>query len=223
MSNEDKLAKLGNATPAENVADILSAVVSYFGPLGGPVSVILSGATSSRKVKRVADAVRELAQNFEREKEKISEEYVKGEDFEELLEEAIKRIAGERSKAKVKLYKNLLLRAAKEASPDLFDEQLKFLKVIEGLELEHVYVLWAIANTPDRYVPDVMSSSRLGTLQQRLPQLSERNILFALEQMQNMLLVKASHVSQTIGLENTRDLTPLLTSFGRGLVDYLRG
>jgi len=114
-------------------------------------------------MKRVTDAVKSLAADLKRHKDIISDEYVSSEDFEELLEEGLKRISSERNDTKRTYYKNILLAAAKKSDVNLYNEQLVFLNLLERLLPVHLDILGAIYSNAKLSGP--VSSSRFGNLQ----------------------------------------------------------
>ena len=84
------------STPEEMALDIASFVGSTIPWIGGPVSNVLGRISISRKFARVTDVLKGLVTDLTQFKSDASEEYVKTEDFEELLKHALLKAADER-------------------------------------------------------------------------------------------------------------------------------
>jgi len=65
-------------------------------------------------------------------KSEASEQYVKTEDFEELLENALRKASEERYEEKRRIFANFLIGAI-ESPGESYDEQIRFLRVLEEL------------------------------------------------------------------------------------------
>lgn len=89
------MSTLPLSTPAETALDLLSAVVSLVPWLGGPISGLLSGYSNQRKLKRLRDVLGGVANDLRNFSSKASEDYVKTEEFEDLLEQTLRRVADE--------------------------------------------------------------------------------------------------------------------------------
>ena len=66
----------------------ISAFVSSAIPwIGGPVSNVLGGMLTERKIDRVKEVLTGITEDFKNFKSDVSEEYVRTEEFEDLLDE----------------------------------------------------------------------------------------------------------------------------------------
>ncbi len=73
-----------------------------------PVSNALSGFSNKRRIDRIREVVEGLISDLNGFKSKPSEDYVKTDEFEELLEETFKRVATERNEEKRQVYRSFL-------------------------------------------------------------------------------------------------------------------
>ena len=106
MANEEKEI-IPASTRSETSLDIASLVSSVVPWIGGPVSNVLGGMSLGRKLGRVSEVLQGLAHNLESLQSEVSADYVKTEDFEDLLEQTLKRVAEERNEEKRNLYKRI--------------------------------------------------------------------------------------------------------------------
>jgi hypothetical protein len=124
---------------AETIMNTAAIVTSAVPAIGGPISNILSGISSNRRFERVRLSVLELADRL-RDLTDAQEEYVRSEDFEDLLAEALQRVTQERSSEKRTLYATFLSNSVRDLTVD-YDEKLGFLRVLEALQPRDIRVL----------------------------------------------------------------------------------
>lgn len=107
-------------TTAETALDVTAFVGSAIPWIGGPVSNVLGRMSAGRKMVRGGEVLESIVGDLTDFKSEVSEEYVKTEDFEELLEQILRGTADERNKEKRKIYKSFLLHAI-ESPGELYD------------------------------------------------------------------------------------------------------
>lgn len=127
----------------DTALDVAAFVASAAPWIGGPISNVLGGISTGRKFKRVSEALHGLAEDLRNFKSEVSEKYVKTEDFEELLEETLRRIATERAEEKRRVYRQFLVESIKNPGPP-YDEQLRLLRTLEQIQPAHLGVLLAL-------------------------------------------------------------------------------
>ncbi|MYF28112.1 MAG: hypothetical protein F4169_04490 [Gammaproteobacteria bacterium] len=197
------------------------AIASSFAPwLGGPISGVLSGMSQSRKFDRAAEILRGLADRMAEFESDVSQNYVKTEDFEDLLEQTLRRGAEQRSVEIRKLYRNLLARAIKNPS-DAYDDQIELLRVLEQMNVRHMVMLDALDQLPPPNAHLNMMGSPLQTLCERTG-LSAVEIELALEKLNDLRVTKLNNLNMMMTGAAAQDLRHSITTLGRRLVEYVR-
>ena len=135
--SKDNSKLVPKTSKAETAIDVAAFVGSAVPWIGGPVS--------NERVREVLEGLSSDLADF---KSEISEEYVKTEDFEELLEQTLKRAADERNESKRKIYRAFLTNAI-ESPGELYDDQIRFLRTLEELQPDHLLVIRALSQSPD--------------------------------------------------------------------------
>ena len=123
--NEKELVVASTKTEtALDVASFISSVVPW---IGGPVSNVLGGMSLGRKLGRVSEVLESIANDVQNIESDASKNYVKTDEFEDMLEQALKRVGEERNEEKRHLYKAFLTDAI-ESPGELYDDQLRLLR-----------------------------------------------------------------------------------------------
>lgn len=206
-------------TRIEGALDI-GAVAAGFTPIvGGAISSVLSGMSQTRKLNRVAGMLNELAGDLEEFRSEVSDEYVKTEDFEELLEQILRRAAEERNEEVRALYRKFLFRAI-TAPGDDYDDQLDVLRALEGIRAPHLAVLRALAETPSPEGHRKLMGSPMQTLRGRTG-LSDGEITDAVATLNSIRATKLSNLSMMMTGQGSEALQSSLTAFGRKMLEYI--
>lgn len=215
---EDSKDLIPATTKAETVLDVAAFVGSAVPWIGGPVSNVLSGMSSGRKFARVREVLEGLISDLSDFKSQVSEEYVKTEDFQELLEQTLKRSADERNEEKRQIYRSFLTNAI-ESPGEPYDEQIRFLRSLEELQPDHLKVLRALSKTPD---PDPgMMGSPNQTLRQRLPDLEEKRIEELITQLNDLRVTNMTSLKTMMTGRGAADLRHSITSYGQRFMQYI--
>lgn len=205
-------------TKAETALDIAAFVGSAVPWIGGPVSNVLSGRSWGRKFERVREVLEGLSSDLSDFESKISEEYVKTEDFEDLLEQTLKRAADERNEEKRKIYRAFLTNAI-ESPGELYDEQIRFLRTFEELQPDHLLVVRALSQNPE---PDPgMMGSPNQTLRKRLPEIDEGRISDIVSQLNDMRITNLTSLKTMMTGHGAADLRYSITPYGQRLLKYI--
>lgn len=205
-------------TSAETALDVTAAVVGLAPVLGGPVASVLSGLSGDRRFQRVREVVLELAQRVQ----DLSEEqknYIRSEDFEDLLHETLERVWRERNEEKRRIYREFL-EGAIQSPGQPYDEQLRFLRTLEELQPDHLRILRAMIAEPGE--SPFIGGSRFHTLQQRLPDIEEPRLRDLVAQLEDMRLTTGPLGGMVTG-PSAADLRPVVTEYGQRFVRFLRG
>ncbi len=216
--SKDNSKLVPKTTRAETAIDVAAFVGSAVPWIGGPVSNVLSGMSWGRKFERVREVLEGLSSDLSDFKSEISEEYVKTEDFEELLEQTLKRAADERNEAKRKIYRAFLTNAI-ESPGELYDDQIRFLRTLEELQPDHLLVIRALSRSPD---PDPgMMGSPNQTLRQRLPALNDDRISEIISQLNDLRITNLTSLKTMMTGRGASDLRHSITSYGQHFLKYI--
>jgi hypothetical protein len=111
----------------------------------------------------------------------VSSEYVRSEDFEDLLEETLRTAARERSADKRKVYRDFIVNAIREPG-EQYDAQLEILQIITRMSPEHLRVLAAI-NQPPAAKPTFYTGPPLSVVVKRLDDMNAEIIARIVEDL----------------------------------------
>ena len=204
----------------EQIAGVLSIVTSAIPTLGGPVSAILNGYVTKRKFDRMADVINQLADDLKDYKDDASEQFVATEDFEDLLDDTLRKVASERSEEKRTVFKNLLRVAIKECDAN-YDEHLRILRILEQMQPDHILLLKALSQDPNNSTADRFSSSPREILQRRLP-FDTRHLTDLVEQLEDLRVIRLlSSFNTKMTSSGARDLKSSVTPLGARLMKYI--
>jgi hypothetical protein len=209
------------STGAENVLDIAATVSSLVPWIGGPLSVVLSGMSLSRKLNRVREVLTEMAEKIQGLESEASKKYVETDEFQELLEKTLRQSADERSEEKRKVYAAFLAGAI-QSPGEPYDEQVRFLRTLEQLQPDHIRMLNALMQSPDPD-PHAYTSSISATLQRRLPEMSADRIRDLAAQLTDMRLADLGSLNTMMTPRGAAELRPRVTDYGRRFTAYIQG
>jgi hypothetical protein len=217
----DPPADFPSKVPAETALDISATAASIAPWIGVPISNILGGISTGRKLSRVNTCLQELGRQIEAVHDEAAESFVKTEDFEDLLEETLRRVAMERNEEKRRLYGDFLVNNV--GCPDLeYERRLKLLKTLENTQSSHIAVLKALAQPPTQSEVDRSMGSIGETLRSRLPDVAEQlnTITEELERLDLASnLAKSLHTMMTA--RGAAELHNRISPFGREFMEFL--
>src|SRR5713226_6248336 len=101
---EDDPKSLPATTRSETALDALAVLVSVVPWIGSPISNIVSGISTGRKIARVREVLLRLAHDLAGFESEAAKAYVKTDEFEELVERTVRQAADERSNEKRRVY-----------------------------------------------------------------------------------------------------------------------
>jgi hypothetical protein len=204
-------------TRDEKIIEVVGTVSSLAPLLGGPLSSILMGISGDRRFDRVRKTIIDLAERLG-DVQADREAFVRSEDFEDLLIETVQRVAAERDAGKRQAYRNILLNAVRDAGQS-YDETLRFLRVLEQLQPDHVEVLRAYDAKPPE-ANTLIGGSRRQTLGNRLREMLAEHIDDLVLQLEDLRLTTGSLHGIVTG-PSAVDLRPLITPFGRRFLTHV--
>ena len=192
---------------------------------GGAVSNVLTGWSQARRMARVREVLEHLARDLTATRQAIREDYIRSDEFEDLLDQTLRRVAAERHEAKRRLYAAFLAGAV--TSPgEPYHEQLRFLRTLEELQPDHIRIIGAMLQEPPR---DSGASGGMGSISQtlrlRLPDIPPDRIADLAEQLAVELRVATTDRQVLNGMMSghaAEDLRDRFTPYGKRLVSYLR-
>jgi len=206
------------STRSETALDMAAFVGSAIPWIGGPVSNVLGGYSAGRKFARVREVLEGLVEDLKEFKSTVSEEYVKTEDFEDLLEQILKRAAKERVDEKRRIYRNFLIDAI-EFPGEPYDEQVRLLRTFEELQLDHFRIIHALSREPDPK-PNMMGSPNQ-TLRSRLPDMPENRIEELINQLNDMRLTNLTSLKVMMTGHGAENLRHSITPYGQRFLKYI--
>ena len=202
----------------DTIADLGAFVSSAVPMIGGPVSNLLSGFSTGRKFERVRDALVEISENLMNFESKVSAEYVKTEDFEEILEKTLRQVGEERTEEKRRIYKDFLITAVKSPG-ESYEEQIRLLRTLEEIQPDHIRVLRAIRQPPAPNPPDM--SSPLRTLDARLPELERERISELVGELNNLRVTDFTALGMNMTGQGAENLQGRITKLGSAIIRYI--
>jgi len=206
------------ATKTETALDVASFVGSAVPWIGGPVSNVLGGMSLGRKLGRVRDVLEGVTKDLGEFKSDVSENYVKTEEFEDLLEQTLKRAGEERNEEKRRLYRAFLTDTI-EHPGETYDDQLRLLRVFEELAPDHIRMLKVMTQEPN---PDPGSiGAPIQTLRRRLPEFDEKRIDELVAQLNDLRVTNLGSLRVTMTGRGAEDLRNVITELGQRILKYI--
>lgn len=217
MTN-DKSNLIPASTSEETALDVAAFVGSAIPWIGGPVSNVLGGVSAGRKLARVREVLSGIVTDLSNFKSEVSEKYVKTEDFEELLEQTLRRVADERNEEKREIYRAFLSNAI-ESPGEPFDDQIRFLRTLDEVQADHLRIIRALSQVPSSK-PGPMGSPNQ-TLKKRLPDISEDRIAELIGQLNDMRVTNMTSLKVMMTGHGAEDLRYSITPYGQRFLNYL--
>lgn len=215
----DALTRIEERDGTEAALEIAAAFASVAPWVGGPISNYVTGKASDRKFRRVADELKKLADDMHRVDSETARQYVKTDEFEDLLEVTMQKIAIERSEEKRKLYRAFLANTA--ASPgEPWTEKQRFLRTIEELEPEHIRLLKALMEEPNPNPASFGFGSMSQTLRKRAPEIANRIEDLARE-LDRMGVTSVGQTGGMMTAQGAEDLRGRVMPYGQRLLKYV--
>lgn len=196
-------------TKRERFAELLAIVSSAAPWIGGPVAEIIGGAATNLKINRVTQFVRDVLEHVEALHTNASEEFVKSEDFIDILEKTTQAVADERQEAKRAFFATFVLNNI--SHPEItYDRRLKCLGVLKQVDTRHIDLLTALLKQPTPQERNMSIGAPSTTIERRAPHL--RDDLRAI-----------IHETNTLGLTAMRDDYLNMNMTGDGAANLQHG
>jgi hypothetical protein len=199
--------------------DVVASFTSVIPVLGGAISNVFSGWSQQRRMERIREVLDGLQRRLVALGARVDDAYVRGQEFEDLLDQTLRRVAQERHEEKRRLYREFLLGAI--TSLARYDEQLRVVRVLEELQLAHIDVLRAVVQEPRPAPGPVHAGAWLPELARRLPSMSEDVVEDLVEQLKDVQILRREET--TIRLPRPGEAAgAVFTRFGQRFVDFIR-
>jgi len=207
-----------SSTKTESRLEITSLISSVVPWIGGPVSNVLSGMSLGRKMKRVSEVLESLASDLSDFKSDVSEKYVNTEEFEDLLEQTLKRVSEERNVEKRQVYKAFLSDVIKSPGQS-YDDQLQQIRTFEQLSPDHLVLLKAIFQEPESDYG--RTGSPVQTLRRRIPEFDDVRIEELANQINDMRITDLGSLRVLMTGRGAADLRSSITNYGEKIINYI--
>ena len=216
-SDEDSRFPTDKTDTAISVASGIASAVPW---LGGVVSSVPSGYGQTRKLNRVQEVLDDLADRLTGFESEVSRDYVRTEDFEELLEHTLRRVADERDSEVRKLYGDFIYKTIVEPSED-YNAHMEVLTRIERLRAVDVVVLHAMLEEPSREELNRLMGSPMQSLGERTG-LDRDTIKAAIENTDDLRMTNLTGSLQTMmTARGAASLQDAVTALGKRVLDYI--
>ena len=196
-----------------------SALVSLVPWLGGAASNVVSGYGQTRKFNRVKELLDGLASRLSDFESDVAKEYVRTEDFEDLLQQTLRRVADERNAEVRNLYVRFIHRAIVEPG-DEYDSQMDVLRAIGRLRGVHLTVMRALRQDPRPDADRKFAGSPSQTLRERTG-LSSEQIKGAVETLNDLRLINLDGLHVMMTGRGSESLQHTVTTLGIQVLDYI--
>lgn len=216
----------GELMPAvDPIVDMLEGsafVISALPVLGGPISSVLSGLSAKRQQERIREVLNQVGRELVATQAEIREEYVRSDEFEDLLDQTLRRVMTERHESKRRLYAAFLAGAIKSPG-EPYHEQLRFLRTVEELQPDHMRIIDAMAQAPPPGGGQGIAGSISQTLRRRLPDLPGDRLADLYGHLTDDLkLIVGSGFNTMMTAHGAEDLRNRVTPYGNRLLAYIR-
>lgn len=218
MSDDERTSVVPGGDAKQIAIDLAAFATSAIPYIGGPISNVLGGIGTVRRINRVRQVVEQLAQDLAGFKSETVEKYVQTEEFEELLERTLRQASDERSDEKRRMYAAFLADDVRAPGPS-YDEKIRFLRILEEIQLDHLIVLKALSAEPDAN-PRMMGSPSQ-TLSKRLPKMTEAHVTGLVSQLNAMGVTNLQSLKVMMTGRGAADLRQSITEYGRRFLKYL--
>ena len=202
---------------ALSAASTISSAVPW---LGGVVSNVISGYGQTRRFDRVQGVLDDLAARLKEFESDVAKDYVRTEDFEEILEHTLRRAADERNADIRKLYVDFIQKVIVEASDD-YDAHMEVLNIINDLRANDIVVLRAMLIEPSEEELERQMGSPLQRLEERTG-VDSATIREVIEKTDTLRITKLSSSLHTMMTgRGAASLAHALTPLGKRVFQYI--
>ena len=214
-----QIAPIG-AQSLDSISSTAASLISDVPWLREAVMSVSGNLPIVRKLDRVKEVLTGIGQDLRGFEGNASRDYVKTEDFQEVLEKTLKQVAEERNQDKQRIYKDFLVGVIKSPGQP-YDEQIVVLRQLQEVQPDHIRILKAMMRPPKQ--TNVMAGSRKQTLNSRLSSYPIANIDDLIGELNSLRLTDATGLTTLVTGPSTEDLRFMVTSPGRKFLRYITG
>ena len=210
---------LDDITAVDHALVVGIAALNAIPYIGGVVATFISEYVPRRKQARLVGFVQDLGRQFEAERERIDDEFVKSSEFDRMAEDVLERVQQVKNEKKLGYWAALLAGVATKDRPSPTDRE-RMIETLDGLRPWNLRLLHVIATTRHG-APDLHMGGVMDTLTWKLPDVSEDDIRRDWADLARFDLVQ-SYPSGTMTAEGAGNLTVRQTNYGHEFVRLLR-
>jgi hypothetical protein len=220
----EKIERYSEGSYIEELHEAAGVLVGMVPVLGSPLQSYITGQANERKAKRLKELFLAIAGDLKGIRDRLSQDYLQTEQFADLLDRTLERVANELHEEKRRVYKNILVGIIRDHDVDAYDEQLRHLRTLETIQPAHIAVLRAIMVKPTEEQLWRMDGSgfKMHTLEERLPSMNQHQIEERVAELNGVGLTDLGNLSTSMTKSGAQDLTTGLTPYGRRFVVFVR-
>ena len=227
LETTDTVTDLANwltaKSDSEGAMEGLAALSSALPVVGGYVTQLVNQKLTDRQARRVAFAVGALEGDIAGLRNDLDQEYVREDEFEELVEIIMDEIQKTRDEERIRILLNILEnQAVTGGARTSLDNVERFLRLLHELSVDSVIVLDAAAKPPGESTLSMMGSTGQ-TIQSRLPSGLAIDIRTAVDElMREGLVISGTKIGITMTAEGAQNTAAILTPMGHQFVSFVR-
>jgi hypothetical protein len=207
-------------TPAVDHALVAGiAALNAVPVIGGVVATFISEYVPRRKQARLVGFVQDLGREFEAERERIDNEFVRSAEFDRMVEDVLDRVQQVKNEDKLGYWAALLAGVATTDRPPASDRE-RMIETLDGLRPSNLRLLHVIATTHEGD-PGLMAGGVMHTLKWKMGDIVEEDIRRDWADLARFDLVQ-SYPSGTMSGRGAGDLSVRQMRYGREFVRLLR-
>ena len=133
------------ATKVELTAEVVSAALSEIPVGGGILSAVAKGFVERRQNRRLNKFLVDLAADLRALEDRVNQEFVGSEEFEDLAEEVFSRATDTRSQARLDAFRALFLNTVIAKKPG-YEDAAEVAALVDGFQERHIVLLRILAD-----------------------------------------------------------------------------
>jgi predicted transcriptional regulator len=194
-----------------NSKEIIRAIlkIGLMGPIGTAIDELFYGIGERLRAKRVEKLVYYLQEELEKmEIEKVNTEYLKSEEFHDLLLRVIDKSVRTRHDEKIRIFSKILSGSIFSEIPETEDLE-DFTEIIANLTMTDIGVLKAFREKEIQLKEEKLASEKPSeffdlvmakTIKDKLPN-EESDIVFSLSRLNSLGLIKEYYAGSSLGMD----------------------
>lgn len=212
----------------EEVTKLVSVGLNAIPVVGGVMSGVANEIIARRQNKRLEEFLLSLSQDIQAVEERLNKDFLKTEDFYDIVEDTFTKVSETRQQVKIDAYKAIFMNSILANSP-VIDDILELNDLIYSWQPRHIILLKLLYNP--QLVDEQMGnpvgagggfSTSLSTiLCKLLPQWSEDQIVRTWKDLYDQRIHNTPEVKTMITDRGLDQLQNRLTPFGQHVAKYL--